>query len=74
MIELLAALFVILAGVVGIIFAPFLNRQHDRFWSKYTSKNEDDMKQFRSSTPVVRAACGVFIVIALFFMLTNIDG
>lgn len=70
--EILGGIFIFALGITIVIFAPKLNKQHDTFWSKVTPKSEDDMKKFRSTTPIARVAGGVGALVGLIIVLTNI--
>lgn len=73
MVEMLVGLFIFALGLSIVIFAHKFNSQHDKFWSKVTSKSEDDMKNFRSRTPIARVAGGAAALMGLIVVLTNID-
>lgn len=70
--EALIGLFMFLLGLCGALFAHRFNSQHDKFWARVTPKSEEEMKQFRSTTPVSRVVCAIAAVVGLVFMLVNL--
>ena len=70
--EALIGLLMFLLGLCGALFAHRFNSQHDKFWARATSKSEEEMRQFRTATPITRVVFGIAAVAGLIFMLTNI--
>lgn len=72
--EILANILFIVLGLLIVLFAHKFNAQHDKFWSKATSKSEESVKQFRSSTTFMRVVGGVAAGFGLILLLTNLLG
>lgn len=72
--DILLGLLLFLLGLCGALFAHRFNSQHDKFWARATSKSEEEMKQFRSTTPITRVVSGIAAVGGLVFMLKSLAG